>query len=370
MSDLSSNTSLTNGTLVLTPELMMAYSAIVTMAVIPIYIGSFLSLRKEKPLNGSQEGPMTNKDAYMFPIIGSGVLFGLYILFRVFSKEYVNLLLTVYFLFLGFYALAETFVHIIGRISPALKHSKVREYSYQLPWKNEKEKIVFNHADIISWILSGLLLVWYSLTKHWIANNFIGLAFCVQGVSLISLGSYQTGCILLGGLFFYDIFWVFGTDVMVTVAKSFDAPIKLVFPKNILTAAEYTFSMLGLGDIVIPGIFIALLLRYDLYRCQRDRVLYDNSYFKLTLTAYTVGLMTTIFVMHTFQAAQPALLYLVPACVGSSAACGYLLGDFGNLITYEEKASETTTTKTDKKSDPKSPAKSPNHNTPKRKKKI
>lgn len=27
--------------------------------------------------------------------------------------------------------------------------------------------------------------------------------------------SLQVGCILLGGLFFYDIFWVFGTDVMV-----------------------------------------------------------------------------------------------------------------------------------------------------------
>ena len=36
---------------------------------------------------------------------------------------------------------------------------------------------------------------------------------------------------LKGGLFFYDIFWVFGTDVMVTVAKSFEAPIKLVFPQ-------------------------------------------------------------------------------------------------------------------------------------------
>jgi minor histocompatibility antigen H13 len=32
---------------------------------------------------------------------------------------------------------------------------------------------------------------------------------------------------MLVGLFFYDIFWVFGTDVMVTVAKSFDGPIKV-----------------------------------------------------------------------------------------------------------------------------------------------
>jgi hypothetical protein len=34
----------------------------------------------------------------------------------------------------------------------------------------------------------------------------------------ISLGSFQTGAILLAGLFCYDVFWVFGTDVMMTVA--------------------------------------------------------------------------------------------------------------------------------------------------------
>ena len=32
--------------------------------------------------------------------------------------------------------------------------------------------------------------------------------------------------VLNKGLFFYDVFWVFGTDVMVTVAKNFNAPIK------------------------------------------------------------------------------------------------------------------------------------------------
>ncbi|XP_021318294.1 uncharacterized protein LOC8086487 isoform X2 [Sorghum bicolor] len=33
-----------------------------------------------------------------------------------------------------------------------------------------------------------------------------------------------------GGLFVYNIFWVFFTPVMVSVAKYFDAPIKLLFP--------------------------------------------------------------------------------------------------------------------------------------------
>lgn len=51
------------------------------------------------------------------------------------------------------------------------------------------------------------------------------------------------------GLFVYDVFWVFGTEVMVTVAKKFDAPIKLLFPRG----GESPPAMLGLGDIVVPG---------------------------------------------------------------------------------------------------------------------
>ena len=59
-------------------------------------------------------------------------------------------------------------------------------------------------------------------------------------------------CVQLCGLFVYDVFWVFCTPVMVTVAKSFDAPIKLLFPRTLdLVSAERPFSMLGLGDIVV-----------------------------------------------------------------------------------------------------------------------
>ena len=41
--------------------------------------------------------------------------------------------------------------------------------------------------------------------------------------------------------------------------------IAVVFPQDLLEKglAANNFAMLGLGDIVIPGIFIALLLRFD-----------------------------------------------------------------------------------------------------------
>ena len=118
---------------------------------------------------------------------------------------------------------------------------------------------------MVALAVSALTGVWYFTKKHWLANNLLGMAFAINGVELLHLNKVATGCILLGGLFFYDIFWVFGTDVMVTVAKSFEAPIKLVFPQDLLENGlnSTNFAMLGLGDIVIPGIFIALLLRYD-----------------------------------------------------------------------------------------------------------
>ena len=46
------------------------------------------------------------------------------------------------------------------------------------------------------------------------------------------------------------------------IIQKFDAPIKLVFPANIFDATSKS-SMLGLGDIVIPGILVALMLRLD-----------------------------------------------------------------------------------------------------------
>jgi minor histocompatibility antigen H13 len=106
--------------------------------------------------------------------------------------------------------------------------------------------------------LSIGLTVFYSLTKNWIASNAFGLAFSVNAIQLLSLDSFKTGMILLSGLFLYDIFWVFGTEVMVSVAKNFDAPIKVIWPRDIIayfvdTNVKTTFAMLGLGDIVIPG---------------------------------------------------------------------------------------------------------------------
>ena len=162
----------------------------------------------------------------------------------------------------------------------------------------------------------------------------------MTGIEHLSLGAVSTGAILLAGLFVYDVFWVFCTPVMVTVAKSFDAPIKLLFPRSLAAARGVAaaaaagskgggaspFSMLGLGDIVIPGVFVALLLRRDAARGSKKAgspAKGAGAYVPAAYAGDVAGLAATIDVMNVFEAAQPALLYIVPAvlgCVGALAA--------------------------------------------------
>ncbi|KAJ0036563.1 hypothetical protein NQD34_005240 [Periophthalmus magnuspinnatus] len=325
-----------------TPEgTALAYGSLLFMALLPIFFGALRSVRCSKSKNGGEmPETITSRDAARFPIIASGTLFGLYLFFKLFSQEYINLLLSLYFFVLGVLALSHTISPLIASVFPASFPNKPYQLLFTQGTGENKEEILnyeFDTKTLVCLLLSSVVGVWYLLKKHWIANNLFGLAFALNGVELLHLNNVSTGCILLGGLFVYDVFWVFGTNVMVTVAKSFEAPIKLVFPQDLLEKGlgASNFAMLGLGDIVIPGIFIALLLRFDVSLKKNTR-----TYFYTSFVAYIFGLVLTIFIMHTFKHAQPALLYLVPACVGFPVIVALLKGELTEMFRYEEEASE------------------------------
>ncbi|CAF94579.1 unnamed protein product, partial [Tetraodon nigroviridis] len=326
----------------------LAYGSLVVMALLPIFFGAIRSVTCSKSKedgerefgsgfrNGSDiPETITSRDAARFPIIASVTLFGLYLFFKVFSQEYVNLLLSLYFFVLGVLALSHTMSPLTSRLFPESFPNKQYQLLFTQGTGESKEEMLnyeFDTKNLVSLVLSSGVGVWYLLKKQWIANNLFGLAFALNGVELLHLNNVSTGCILLGGLFVYDVFWVFGTNVMVTVAKSFEAPIKLVFPQDLLEKGleASNFAMLGLGDIVIPGIFIALLLRFDVSLKKNSR-----TYFYSSFLAYIFGLGLTIFVMHTFKHAQPALLYLVPACVGFPVIVALFKGELTEMFSFE-----------------------------------
>jgi minor histocompatibility antigen H13 len=57
-----------------------------------------------------------------------------------------------------------------------------------------------------------------------------------------------------------------------------------------------------------------------------------NFYFNATFFAYFMGLVATILVMHLYRHAQPALLYLVPACLGTPLFLALVRGDIKTLF--------------------------------------
>ncbi|KAL9367659.1 hypothetical protein Peur_038858 [Populus x canadensis] len=292
---------------------------VILTACLTVYVGCYRSVKPTPPSE-----TMSNEHAMRFPFVGSAMLLSLFLLFKFLSKELVNAVLTCYFFVLGIVALSATLLPAIKRYLP--KHWNDDVISWNFPYFRSLD-IEFTRSQIVAAIPGTFFCAWYASQKHWLANNILGLAFCIQGIEMLSLGSFKTGAILLAGLFVYDIFWVFFTPVMVSVAKSFDAPIKLLFPT---ADAARPFSMLGLGDIVIPGIFVALALRFDVSRGK------DSQYFKSAFLGYAAGLVLTIIVMNWFQAAQPALLYIVPAVIGFLAAHVLWNGEVKPLMEFDE----------------------------------
>ncbi|XP_045050504.2 minor histocompatibility antigen H13 isoform X1 [Desmodus rotundus] len=341
-----------------TPEgIALAYGSLLLMALLPIFFGALRSVRCARGKNASDvPETITSRDAARFPIIASCTLLGLYLFFKIFSQEYINLLLSMYFFVLGILALSHTISPFMNKLFPAGFPNRQYQLLFTQGSGENKEggrgspapgsgltrplcpdliNYEFDTKDLVCLGLSSIVGVWYLLRKHWIANNLFGLAFSLNGVELLHLNNVSTGCILLGGLFIYDVFWVFGTNVMVTVARSFEAPIKLVFPQDLLEKGleADNFAMLGLGDIVIPGIFIALLLRFDISLKKNT-----HTYFYTSFAAYIFGLGLTIFIMHIFKHAQPALLYLVPACIGFPVLVALVKGEVTEMFSYESSA--------------------------------
>ena len=91
----------------------------------------------------------------------------------------------------------------------------------------EPLEVRFTGEEVLGCLAVAPVVGAYAYARHWLTNNLMGVAFSLQAIEHISIGSFKIGCILLAGLFFYDIFWVFGTPVMVSVAKNVDGPIKL-----------------------------------------------------------------------------------------------------------------------------------------------
>ncbi|KAG7091048.1 hypothetical protein E1B28_010107 [Marasmius oreades] len=343
-------------------DLLSSYAGLLGLACLSIYCGAYGSVGsgkdKEKKKTEKDEDEdesedndedmevVSLEDAWWFPVIGSFVLFGLFLVIKYFGKEWINWVLGWYFSFAGVGSIARSAIaltkFVIGRerwgqferIEIKVNKGKSGKSKVEKSGDGDKKKkdetllsISWRTPSMFLIALSTIPSVLYRLSppsrRSVLFTDILAMSFSHNALSLIKLDSFATGCALLSGLFVYDIWWVFGTRVMVEVATGLDVPIKLLWAKSLHFSDARGFTMLGLGDIVIPGTFITLALRFDL-RNGRTRTPW---FFYGTLTAYVLGLVATMTVMHVWGHAQPALLYLSPGCIGGFVLVAVLRGE-------------------------------------------
>ncbi|KZS98410.1 hypothetical protein SISNIDRAFT_481154 [Sistotremastrum niveocremeum HHB9708] len=348
-----------------TEGLVAAYIGLLSLATFSIYTGSWSSLAKPPKVHGQKpnvdddeddqdndefDDRLSAADAYIFPIIGSVVLLGFYFLIKYFGTEIINYILGLYFTVAGIGSVWKSSLTIL-RYCMGTRWKAFSRYSFVL-MKDSKNlsKVSFRIPSIVLFPVSAVPSAMYfwstEAKKPALLTDILAMSFAHNALSLLRLDGFWTGCILLSGLFIYDIWWVFGTEVMVKVAVGLDAPMKILWPKSPYLSSDAGFAMLGLGDIVIPGTFVALALRYDLSRSgHRDyRRPFSKPYFTVAVVAYVVGLSTTMGVMHFFKAAQPALL---PACIFSFIVTASIRGELKQAFEWTDSSSSLTITKSD-----------------------
>ena len=342
------------------PAIMTAVSTCLLVYVGCTFSTKICLIEGDKQKEGIET--MQQKDAWLFPVIGSAVLLGLYLLFKFFNEKYLNILLHIYFTLIGSFSIGQLIEEkIINKEPFKSMGNKILFNIPKIPYfLSEGGQI--NQLNVVTFLFGLIIGIIYFIKKNWILNNILGMAFSIFGIENLMLGEYKVGLILLSLLFFYDIFWVFYTPVMVSVAKNIEGPVKLMFPKlqsaidkmrqekgedNQYAGKAYDpreYNMIGLGDIVIPGVYVALMLRFDIYlykKAKNDISKFGFSfknmkYFIITFIFYNLGIIITLSSMYFFNHAQPALLYLVPCTLFSSTLLSFQQRDFKDLWKFNE----------------------------------
>lgn len=238
-------------------------------------------------------------------------------------------------------------------------------------------------ADVAKWVLERLrapsrlanvatvcaatYTVWqWIVWSDWMAMDVIGISLAVSFIASVRFPSLRVATLCLSLLFIYDLYWVyfssyaFSKNVMVEVAKkqaaspvaqaanfmgvesnvarTVELPIKLLMPNG----TNGSFSMLGLGDIVLPGVLCNLAYRADFAllavdekqqqdllettgagdSCGEDNLapapplpppLPSSGLFACSLVGYGLGLAAAFWVSIFFHHPQPALIFIVPS---------------------------------------------------------
>lgn len=252
---------------------------------------------------------------------------------------FCSLMLLLYFLYDCFvYVMIAIFslgagTGLYSCLAPLVCHLPLQQYQWPLPgrWARVQLPLV---------LLAGLCMVvtifWVAYRNEdrwaWLLQDTLGVTYCLFVLRHVRLPTLKNCTSFLLALLAFDVFFVFVTPLFTKTGKSIMVevasgpaeslsherlPMVLKVPRlnfSALTLCDQLFSILGFGDIVVPGFLVAYCHRFDVQMRSRQ------VYFIACTMAYAVGLLVTFVAMVLMKMGQPALLYLVTSTLLTSLA--------------------------------------------------
>lgn len=235
-----------------------------------------------------------------------------------------------------------------------------------LPWKEKvvkipnilKNKFFSGDSLPVIVVVSNAISIAVGLTyflfrdRHWVwvIQDILSMSFMILVLRTLHLPNIRVASILLISAMLYDVWWVFlqplvthSESVMVEVASRSSGggfimlPVALVVPQFHSLGTNPEYAILGMGDVVLPGLLCMLCARYDQSKIRKDRSKQFKlwrGYFVPSIISYSLGLIITYIALYMQiggSEGQPALLWLVPSTLGTICALASWRGDFWDL---------------------------------------
>ncbi|XP_032354104.1 signal peptide peptidase-like 2C [Camelus ferus] len=218
-------------------------------------------------------------------------------------------------------------------LAPVVHHLPLQQHQWLLPGRRACLQLPLMLLAILCMVVTVLWVAYRNEDRWaWLLQDMLGVAYCLLVLRRVRLPTLKSCASFLLALLAFDVFFVFvtplltrtGESIMVEVASGpADSlsherlPMVLRVPRlsfSALTLCDQPFSILGFGDIVVPGFLVAYCHRFDVQIRSRQ------VYFMACTAAYAVGLLVTFAAMALMQMGQPALLYLVSSTLLTSLA--------------------------------------------------
>lgn len=332
-------------------EKMFDYSMLVIflIAVFTVTLGGYWSGVGEledlrTPTTGADGEPRKKKDdnvtfTPLTVVVFVAVCCAMILLLYFFYKWLVYVIIAVFCL-----ASAMSLFNCLAAIISKVPFGQCRLTCFN---KTAEVRLLFLAASCLA-----LAIVWAVFRNEdrwaWILQDILGIAFCLNFIKTLRMPNFKACVILLVLLLLYDVFFVFitpfftksGDSIMVEVAAGpsgkgdgtmvevpaepstirENLPVVIRVPRlefSAKTLCGMPYSLLGFGDIIVPGLLIAYCRRFEV------RLTSSCSYYSSCAIAYAVGMVLTFVVLALTKMGQPALLYLVPFTLITSSVIAW-----------------------------------------------